>query len=65
MRTIKKYLFILESSIDGMPKELGWEKYLMSDPLRAIWPLTAFVFWITINIVSIIVPFIYSNNIIQ
>ena len=59
MKTVKKYLIRLESSINGMPKEIGWERFLLNEPLRVIWPLTAFMFWITLTILTIVAPSVF------
>jgi hypothetical protein len=55
MRTIKKYLEKLEAAVK-LPGELGWENFLNKDKTRTIWPVTAFAFWTTLSVLTIIVP---------
>ncbi len=58
MRTIRKYLEKLEATLN-LPGELGWEHFLNVHKTRAIWPITAFAFWITLSILTSITPSIF------
>ena len=55
MRTIQKYLANLEKT-EKLPCELGWEDFIGKDYTRAIWPITAFIFWGTLCILTSIAP---------
>ena len=52
MRTIRKYLEKLEVN-SALPENLGWEGFLNQEWTRAIWPITAIIFWTSLNLITL------------
>ena len=55
MRALNRYLSTLESRLCD---STGWMHFAAASDYRWIWPATAFVFWVTLTVLTLLVPFV-------
>jgi len=60
MSTVGSYLLRLESTFTDLPDELGWERFSRKDRAMTIWPFTAYAFWGSLSVLSVVAPFVLA-----